>query len=339
MDARVMDDSERALLAGTLRQLTTAHDGADLDRALDDFGFRDLLGQSPREAVSALFAAMGRAGSAAAALQDVLARPLAGALAADPGTGACATRAVAAVSVVLPPVGGALAGEINAGSVTVRGLLLGHRPGAVAFLAPAASAGQVAWAWLPAAALAIRQAGGLDPGLGMAEVTGTAAADIAATGLAAAATWQAVLAAARRALGYQMLGAASAMIELATEHACTRVQFGQPVGSFQAVRHRLADALVAREGAAAALELSWDADDEALAAMLAKSLAGRAARIAATHCQQVLAGLGFTAEHPFHRYLARALVLDRMLGSAAELPDQIGARLVAAGRVPRLAEL
>jgi alkylation response protein AidB-like acyl-CoA dehydrogenase len=151
--------------------------------------------------------------------------------------------------------------------------------------------------------------------------------------------WQAVLAAGRRALGYQMLGAASAMIELATEHARTRVQFGQPVGSFQAVRHRLADALVAREGAAAALELSWEADDEPLAAMLAKSLAGRAARIAATHCQQVLAGLGFTADHPLHRYLTRALVLDRLLGSAAELPAQIGARLAAADSVPRLAEL
>jgi len=128
------------------------------------------------------------------------------------------------------------------------------------------------------------------------------------------------------------------MIELATEHARTRVQFGQPVGSFQAVRHRLAEALVSREGAAAAVELSWDADDEPLAAMLGKSLAGRSARITATHCQQVLAGVGFTAEHPFHRFLKRALVLDLLLGSAAELPAQIGARLAANG-VPRLVEL
>jgi alkylation response protein AidB-like acyl-CoA dehydrogenase len=73
--------------------------------------------------------------------------------------------------------------------------------------------------------------------------------------------------------------------------------------------------------------------------MLAKSLAGRAARIAATQCQQVLAGVGFTAEHPFHRYLARTVVLDRVLGSAAELPAQIGAELAAAGAIPRLAEL
>jgi alkylation response protein AidB-like acyl-CoA dehydrogenase len=73
--------------------------------------------------------------------------------------------------------------------------------------------------------------------------------------------------------------------------------------------------------------------------MLAKSLAGRAARIAATHCQQVLAGIGFTAEHPFHHFLARALVLDSVLGSATELRSAIGAKLVAAETIPRLVEL
>ena len=117
------------------------------------------------------------------------------------------------------------------------------------------------------------------------------------------------------------------MIDLAVDHARSRVQFGRPIGSFQAVRNRLADAHVAREGAAAALASAWDADDAVLAGLLAKSLAGRAARIAATQCQQVLAGIGFTAEHPFHRFLARALVLDSVLGSAAELPKAIGARL------------
>jgi alkylation response protein AidB-like acyl-CoA dehydrogenase len=224
----------------------------------------------------------------------------------------------------------------------VRGLVLGQRPAAILtfFVAPVSSAGQTVWVRFPGTtALTVRRVAGLDPELGLAEVTGSVPADAVLTGEAAGQAWRRVAAAGRRALGYQMLGAASAMIELATEHARTRVQFGQPVGSFQAVRHRLAEAFVAREGAAAALELSWDADDEELAGMLAKSLAGRAARITATHCQQVLAGLGFTSEHPFHRYLARALVLDRLLGSAAELPAEIGARLAAAGHVPRLAEL
>jgi alkylation response protein AidB-like acyl-CoA dehydrogenase len=96
---------------------------------------------------------------------------------------------------------------------------------------------------------------------------------------------------------------------------------------------------VAWRAAAAALELAWEADDERLAGMLAKSLSGRAARIAGTHCQQVLAGIGFTAEHPFHRYLARALVLDSVLGSTTELRKAIGQQLVSMGTIPRLVEL
>ncbi|MGB7144739.1 MAG: hypothetical protein WBD85_13965, partial [Mycobacterium sp.] len=59
----------------------------------------------------------------------------------------------------------------------------------------------------------------------------------------------------------------------------------------------------------------------------------------ATHCQQVLAGIGFTAEHPFHRYLARALVLDSLLGSTTELRRAIGRQLVSARTIPRLVEL
>jgi len=323
-----MDNAERALLTVTLGRLASAHDGAELTKALDDFGFAELLAAAPREAVSSLFDAMGRAGSVSAALQDVLLVPLAG---RDGG---------GAPSVVLPPIGAELAGRLAADSVTVRGLVPAQRPGTSPFLAPAGSPGGIVWVRLARNdLLGLRPVAGLDPGLLMTEVTATVPAEVILAGAAAATAWQAVAAAGRRALAYQIVGAVSRMIELAVGHARERTQFGRPVGSFQAVRHRLADAFVAREGAAAALELSWETDDEQLAAILAKSLAGRAARIAATQCQQVLAGVGFTAEHPFHRYLARALVLDRVLGSAAELPAQIGARLASAGAIPRLAEL
>jgi Acyl-CoA dehydrogenase, C-terminal domain len=325
-----MDIAELTLLASTLGQLAEAHEGPELTKALDAFGFAEVLQVAPRVAVPALFEAMGRAGSTSAALQDVLTLPLAGAV---PGSDV-------PWAVLLPPFGGELVGSLAAGMVTVRGLLLGQRPASICLVAPVSAGGQTAWVRFPeTAALTVRLVTGLDQGLGLAEITGSAPADSVLTGQAAEQAWREVAAAGRRALGYQMLGAISRMIELATEHARTRVQFGQPVGSFQAVRHRLAEAFVAREGVAAALELSWEAEDEDLTAMLAKSLAGRAARLAATHCQQVLAGLGFTAEHPFHRYLARVLVLDRLLGSAAELPAEIGGRLAAAGSVPRLAEL
>ena len=73
--------------------------------------------------------------------------------------------------------------------------------------------------------------------------------------------------------------------------------------------------------------------------MLAKSLAGRAARIAATQCQQVLAGIGFTAEHPVSPLPGPRAGPGPVLGSAAELPTRSARQLVAAGDFPRLAEL
>jgi hypothetical protein len=349
----MMAADERALLADTLGQLAREHDGVELTKALEHFGFAELLASSPRVAVAELFTAMGRAGSMSAAIQDVLGQPLddmaelggQAQAANQAGLPGSAGHAAARPAVLLPAVGQALAGTLHDGALTLRGLVLGQRQ-ADDMLAPLSSGGEIAWVRVPDPGRPARRlVAGLDPALALTEITLTPgaaagpAAEVVLAGKEAERRWQAVAAAGRRALGYQIVGAVSQMIELAVGHARERVQFGRPVGSFQAVRHRLADSFVAREGAAAALDLAWDADDERLAGMLAKSLAGRAARITATQCQQVLAGVGFTAEHPFHRYLARTVVLDRVLGSAAELPAEIGAALAAAGAIPRLAEL
>jgi hypothetical protein len=330
MATRLLEASERSLMSATLRRLAEQFDGEALSAALADFGFADLLATEPRAAVSTLFDALGRAGSTSAALQDVLLLPLAGVL----------PQGTAGHSVVLPAPGAQLVGAAEATSVALRGLVIGPRP-STAFLAPVARRGGTAWVRVAdPSLLSCRPVAGLDPGLSMTEITAAGVpATIVVSGESAATTWDAVASAGRRALGYQIVGAVSQMIELATAHARDRVQFGRPIGTFQGVRNRLADAYVAQRVAAAALELAWAADDEYLAGMLAKSLAGRAARIAATHCQQVLAGIGFTAEHPFHRFLARALVLDTVLGSAVELPGEIGAQLVSAGTIPRLVEL
>ena len=75
---------------------------------------------------------------------------------------------------------------------------------------------------------------------------------------------------------------------------------------------------------------------------MAKSLAGRAARATAGHTQQVLAGIGFTTDHPFQLRLKRALTVDVLFGSASSLPAEIGAELLArghaAGVIPQLVE-
>jgi alkylation response protein AidB-like acyl-CoA dehydrogenase len=100
----------------------------------------------------------------------------------------------------------------------------------------------------------------------------------------------------------------------------------------------LAETLVAIEGAEATLSLPGD-DNADLTALLAKAAAGKAALTAAKHCQQVLGGIGFTAEHDLHRHVERALVLDGLLGSSRELTRKAGAGLRARGSVPRLADL
>jgi hypothetical protein len=329
-ETHTIDAAERDLMAVTLRGLAEELDGTELVHALDAFGFVELLTAAPRDAVSALFDALGRAGSMATSLQDVLLQPLADYL----------PEATTECNVVLPAVGADLVGATDGPALAVRGLVIGSRPGPT-FLAPVAIRGELAWVRLEeSSGIATRRVDGLDPALGVIEVTGAdVAADVVVTGERAVAAWDAVATAGRLALGYQILGAVGRMIDLAVDHARNRVQFGQPIGSFQAVRNRLADAHVAREGAAAALSSAWDSDDALLAGLLAKSLAGRAARVAATQCQQVLAGIGFTAEHPFHRFLARALVLDSVLGSATELPAVIGAHLITAGTIPRLVDL
>ena len=328
--ADVIEATERDLMAQTLRRLAEQFDGVHLSKALADFGFGQLLDEAPREAVSALFDALGRAGSMSTALQDVLLQPLTGLLEGATGT----------YSVVLPLIGAPLAGSLDGDGVTLHGLVVTQRP-ATALLAPVATRGEIAWISVTnPSVLSTRVVTGLDPASAINEV-GAAGVPLAvvSSGEQASALWNAVATAGRRALGYQIVGAVGAMIDLAVEHARNRVQFGRPIGSFQGVRNRLAEAHVACTAAAAALELAWEADDEYLAGMLAKSLAGRSARIAATQCQQVLAGIGFTAEHPFHRYLARALVLDSILGSTAELCRAIGQQLVSAGAIPRLVEL
>jgi alkylation response protein AidB-like acyl-CoA dehydrogenase len=128
------------------------------------------------------------------------------------------------------------------------------------------------------------------------------------------------------------------MLDFACAHALEREQFGKPIARFQAVRHRLADALVAIEALDAALGAAWEVRDPMTAA-LAKALAGRAAKTVTTQCQQVLAGIGFTTEHAFHHYLKRTMLLDGLFGTGEEIVTDLGRELLARRVVPTLIEL
>jgi alkylation response protein AidB-like acyl-CoA dehydrogenase len=142
----------------------------------------------------------------------------------------------------------------------------------------------------------------------------------------------------RIAAAHEILGAAEGALDLALEHACTRVQFGKPIGSFQAVRHLLA---WARTDCAAVLEVARQAAALDLAAPphfdeIAKALAGRNARRICERSLQVLGGIGFTAEQDHHHFHSRVLALDAVLGTSAELTRGLGAWLRESRTDPRI---
>ena len=113
-----------------------------------------------------------------------------------------------------------------------------------------------------------------------------------------------------------------------------RTQFGRPIGQFQAVRHRLADTLVAIEAADAALDAAWLGDDLRLGGTWPRPWPDAGARTAARHSQQVLAGIGFTTEHDLHDYVRRTLVLDQLLGAARTLTSHLGHHILSTGTLP-----
>jgi len=121
------------------------------------------------------------------------------------------------------------------------------------------------------------------------------------------------------ALANEMVGGAQRVLEMSVDYAKTRVQFGRPIGSFQAIKHKCADMLLDVELAKSAAAYSAAAaseDDEELPTLapMAKALASDAYRRAAADCIQIHGGIGFTWEHDAHLYFKRAKGSEVLLG-------------------------
>jgi alkylation response protein AidB-like acyl-CoA dehydrogenase len=132
-----------------------------------------------------------------------------------------------------------------------------------------------------------------------------------AVGAAAEAAVSAGLAAGAGILAAEQLGLAQRCLDLTVEYAKERRQFARQIGSFQAIKHRLADlwttiALARAASRYAAACLADDDPDAPVAVALAKSACCEAAVSAAQECVQLHGGIGFTWEHPAHLYLKRA---------------------------------
>jgi hypothetical protein len=130
----------------------------------------------------------------------------------------------------------------------------------------------------------------------------------------------------RVAIGLEILGAAGGALALAVEHARAREQFGQPIATFQAVRHLLAwgttDCTAVERVASEAVRL--DTAAPARWGDITKAIAGRNGRRVCERALQVLGAIGFTAEHGHHHFHSRVLALDALLGTSAALTRDLG---------------
>ena len=123
------------------------------------------------------------------------------------------------------------------------------------------------------------------------------------------------------------------VLDMAVEYAKVRLQFGRPIGSFQAIKHKCADMLVEVEsGKSAAYHAAWAAaespDELPVAASLAKAYCSDAYFHCAAENVQIHGGIGFTWEHDAHLYFKRAKSSELLFGDATYhrglLADRLG---------------
>ncbi len=138
----------------------------------------------------------------------------------------------------------------------------------------------------------------------------------------------------RAAAAAEALGVAQRALDLGIEHAKTRMQFGKPIGTYQAVSHPLAQSYTDVELARslvywAAWCVAEDDERAPLAAAAAKAFATEAAVAACERSIQVHGGIGFTWEHPLHRFYKRAIWLEGFGARPAELRLEVADALLA----------
>ncbi|HEY3942179.1 MAG TPA: acyl-CoA dehydrogenase family protein [Acidimicrobiales bacterium] len=134
------------------------------------------------------------------------------------------------------------------------------------------------------------------------------------------------------ALAAEQVGGAQHVLDMSVEYAKTRIQFGRPIGSFQAIKHKCADMLLEVESAKsaayyAASVAAEDTDELPVVASLAKSYCSEAYFHTAAENIQIHGGIGFTWEHPAHLYFKRAKSSELLLGDPAYHRELLGQRI------------
>ena len=133
-------------------------------------------------------------------------------------------------------------------------------------------------------------------------------------------------------LAAEQVGGAQFVLEMAVQYAKDRVQFGRPIGSFQAIKHKCADMLLEVESAKSAAYYGlWCAsemnDELASTASLAKAYCSEAYFHATAENIQIHGGIGFTWEHPAHLYFKRAKSSELMFGDPTYHRELLATRI------------
>ena len=323
----MIDAADRALMEETVRAAIAGADGREaVDRVLAQIGWLDMLDAEPSDAIEIVFSALGAANATATALDDVIASAL-------------GAKARADLAVLLPRFAAwDPPGRLDAGGFRARWPRHGSRRHGAArcwwYAARRRSHRVSPFRWrlrrfarcagsIPTPAFtrsAWRRSGGvaarLDP-----------------------AAWHSAVALGRRAVAHQMAGASRAMLALARTHATGAGAVRSPDRALPGRAPPPRGRAGGGGGARGDPDGGQGGSRTPTRRRSRRPCAGRTARTVAAHCQQVLAGIGFTTEHPFHRFLKRTIALEGLFGSADEIVLELGRRLLAARRVPTLIEL
>jgi alkylation response protein AidB-like acyl-CoA dehydrogenase len=134
------------------------------------------------------------------------------------------------------------------------------------------------------------------------------------------------------ALSAEQVGGAQKVLEMSVQYAKDRVQFGRPIGSFQAIKHKCADMLLETESAKSASYYAWwaaaeDNDELPVVASLAKAYCSEAYFHATAENIQIHGGIGFTWEHDAHLYFKRAKSSELLFGDPTYHREQLAQRI------------
>jgi alkylation response protein AidB-like acyl-CoA dehydrogenase len=314
-----MDTAERDLVMQSVRHILSTADPAAAPEELLRAGWAELAETETEFAYSVVAECQGQLLVAGPALDLVWLH-------------AAAQPVEAAVSVVLPLVArNTVAPGVMVGPrLVVDGLVLAGHQRSRQVCVPTAD-GVVR---LEPDQVTYRPVGGSDPGLGLHRARAEVALPTSAPASQPTSSWPDALAAGRRFLAAELTGLADRMLRDTVAYVLERRQYGRQIGSFQAVKHLLANVRVAINASRSGLAAAWD-DRMASSAMAAKALAAQAHELAAANCHQVHGGMAFTEEYGFHRMIRRGQVLDGLLGGRPELATALGRQILADRSVPR----